>query len=169
MNKGGILITIFFLCFAFVYGQSFNIDNGISLNEENKTYSVAYTVENNVDLKSPFDRGIVTRWSNDRNNSTKLGRFVEIEYDIGFEFEGTFKSQGKMKMIFANLETINVDENSKIGKGTSIGLTQKGAGNDFRIFVLTDTDDVKFLTLWTNNRKFKINNVWYWDPSFLFK
>jgi hypothetical protein len=42
-------------------------------------------------------------------------------------------------------------------------------GNDLRIFILSDTDNVQFLKMWTNDRKVKIAEYWYWDPAFLFR
>jgi hypothetical protein len=168
VSKRVILSAIFFGYCAFAYCQGFNIEGGVSLTQENKDYCIEYPTDGNIELKSPYDRGRVTRWSNDTDNTSQLGRFIEIEYNMGFEFEGTFMSQGKMTVIFSNLEKINLDEKAVVKKGTSIGVTRSGEESALRVFVITDTDKVRFLSVWTNDKKININGLWYWDPSFLF-
>jgi hypothetical protein len=98
-----------------------------------------------------------------------LNPSARIKYETGFSFEENFVSQGKMTIIFSNLNEINVTESTVISQGTSIGKTKKDAGNDIRIFILSDTDNLRFLNLWTNNKKVKVGDLWYWNPSFLFR
>lgn len=152
-----------------LFAEDFNLDKGIALTKENERGSISMAVKKSIELKSPFDRGVVVRWSNSDGNATRLGQFVEIEYEMGYEFEGTFVSQGKMRVVFSNLGSLSVNEKTPVMKGTSLGFTKSGEGGDLRVFVLSDTDDLKFLQKWTGNKKLKVEDTWYWDPSFLFR
>lgn len=169
MKKKILLIVIYFSIFVTIYGQEYNITDGIVLNQQNEGASITITFQDETPINSAWDRGKVLRYSNNPNNETKLGKFVEMEYEMGYEFEGFFMSQGKMIIIFSNLSEINVTEKTIISKGTLICKTKKGGGNDLRVFILSKTDNLRFLQLWTNNKKVKIGNYWYWDPTFLFK
>ncbi|MDR1150006.1 MAG: hypothetical protein LBK66_15400 [Spirochaetaceae bacterium] len=168
MKKQFLVLFTFFMIFS-VNGQDFNLMNGITLNDQNRSKSITVDFKEETEFKSLWDRGRVIRYSNDENNTTGLKRFVEIEYEMGFLFEGYFRNQGMMTIIFSNLKEIDVIETSIISKGTLIGKTKKDVGNDLRIFVLSDNENLSFLNMWTNNNKIKIDNTWYWDPSFLFR
>lgn len=128
-----------------------------------------YSLESNVDLKSPYDKGTITRYSNEENNITGLGKFVEIEYQMGFMFENTFIEQGVIKIIFSNIDTIYASKDDLLSKGDNICSTKSGSNEQLRVFIISETDDLQFLKIWTQDRKFKLNNIWYWDSSFLFR
>jgi hypothetical protein len=158
------------VCFVFpINGQEYNITNGIVLSEQNQGAGLTIVFRSETEIKSAWDRGTVIRYSNNPQNETNLGKFIEIEYDMGFEFEGSFISQGEMRIIFSNLLEINIVEETQISKGALIGKTKKDSGNDLRVFILSNTDNLQFLKMWTNNKKVKIGDYWYWDPAFLFR
>jgi hypothetical protein len=161
------LLIVFFLFFVLVSinGQEYNLLNGIILTDENKSASMTLVFNNESDIKSGFDRGKVIRYSNNENN---LGKFVEIEYELGFTFEGTFISNGIMIIIFSNLKEIYVTEDTILSQGNLIGKTKKGVGNDLRVFLFS-IEDLPILRMWTNNKKLKLGDYWAWDPSFLFR
>lgn len=159
-------VVILLVPFA-IFGQSFGLDSGIDLTEENRPYSIALGFDGTSEVRSPYGRGTVTRFSGIENNPTRLGRFVEIEYNMGFDFEGSFLSQGRMRIIFSNLGSVSVDQDSVIDENTLIGVTKSGSDNELRIFVISDTDDLQFLKMWTNDRKILVGDTWYWDPSYL--
>ena len=169
MEKKYLFAFLYMFCVFLVFGQEYNLHNGITLSRRNKRAGIEVTFNEEAPMISPWDRGRVTRFSNNANNAANLGRFVEIEYDMGFDFEGISISQGKILVIFSNLLEINVTEETIISKGTLIGKTQRGFGNRLKVFLLSETEDVGFLQMWTNNRKRRIDNLWYWDPAFLFR
>jgi hypothetical protein len=170
MDKIKLFSLVFlFSCIFAMYGQEYKVSNGIALSEQNQNAGLTIVFPEEAAINSPWERGKVIRYSNDPSNATNLGKFIEIEYEIGFEFEGMFMSQGKMRMIFSNLLEINVTEETIISKGTLIGKTKKDAGNDLRVFILSETEDLRFLQIWTNDSKVRIGNYWYWNPGFLFR
>jgi hypothetical protein len=157
-----------------MYANDYNVDEGIFLSKKNQNSSIMMDTEEEKEMISPWDRGKVVRYSTDEKNKTGLGCFVEIEYELGFSFEGAFISQGKVNLILSNLKEIKVNEKMEISKGDIIGITKgKGAtkdkGDDLRVFLITNTENIRALQLWTRDTKSQIDNVWYWDPSFMFK
>jgi|GEM_PF-2060894 len=161
--------VIFLFCIFTVHGQDYNLNNGITLNEQNRGAGITVTYPEEITLNSLWDRGRVIRYSNDPNNVTNLGKFVEIEYELGFTFEGVFMSQGKIRVIFSNLSEIFISENSIISTGTLLVKTQRGTGNGLRVFILSENDNLSFLQLLTNNSRVRIGDFWYWNPAFLFR
>jgi hypothetical protein len=170
-----VICLIYGLLFAWInsiYASDYNIDDGIFLSEKNQYSSMMMDSKNEKEMISPWDRGKVVRYSNDEKNKTELGCFIEIEYEIGFSFENVFMTQGKVNLILSNLKEIRVNEKMEISKGDIIGIIKGGATkskkDDLRIFLITNTDNIRILQLWTGNTKTKIDNLWYWDPGFLF-
>ena len=164
---------LFFIFFCLnlmisVFGQDYNLENGIILDNNNRRHSTSTTFNSETNINSAWNWGSVIRYSNDENNAANLGRFVEIEYEMGFEFEGTLIRQGSMRVIFSNLSEINVSETSRISVGTLIGKTKRGGNNQLVTFILSEEDEL-FLRMWTNNRKERIGDFWYWDASFLYR
>ena len=151
-----------------VFGQDYNLENGIVMNNSNREHSTTATFNSETDINSIWNGGTVIRYSNNENNTANLGRFVEVEYEMGFDFEGSFMSQGRMRIIFSNLSEICVSETSIISAGTLIGKTKRGRNNQLRVFILSE-EDLSFLRMWTNNKKEKIGDFWYWDAAFLFR
>jgi len=162
-----ILIFLIFVA-ASVNGQEYNLLNGITLTAENRHGSITLVMDGESDLRSGFNKGRIIRYSNDENNATNLGKFVEVDYELGYIFEGTFTPQGNITVIFSNLKEIYVTENTILSQGDIIGKTKKGAGNDFRLFLLS-VDDLPILRNLTNNRKIQLGDYWAWDPSFMLR
>lgn len=168
MKRKLLSVLLIVLISSFVFAKDYQTKNGISLTNENKNLCVSICLNNNETLKSIYDRGVVTRYSDDEQNETGLGKFVEIEYELGFSFEDSFKSYGIIKLIFSNVQTILVDENTTVEKGTPLIITKKG-NESLRIFEISETDKIKPLVMLTKDKKEKVGDYWYWDPTYLVK
>jgi hypothetical protein len=159
-----VLIFINFFIIFLLHGQDYNLENGIVLNGQNRNLGLVVNFSDVSDIRSAWDRGTVRRYSHNENNITNLGRFIEIEYELGFVFRDTFIGQGQMIVVFSNLTEFFLNEEMEISIGTIIGRT-----NEIRMFILSETDNIPILSLWTNNKKRKIGDYWYWDTSFLLR
>jgi len=163
-----LCFVLFLFPVFFSFGQDLNLLDGITLNDRNREANLMVTFADEAMLNSAYDRGCVVRYSTDPNNVTNLGVFIEVEYEIGFMFEGMFLKQGEMSIIYSNLKEVNVPENLLVSRGTLLGKTKRGPTNELRVFLLSE-EDVFALQMWTNNNKVKIGDLWYWDPGFLFR
>ena len=169
MKKRILMVLLAIFRISSAMAENYQLDDGITLNEENAKYSILLSTDESVELNSLYDNGVVVRYSDESNNPTGLGKFVEVEYRMGFEFEGTFVEAGVMRMLFSNLEEVFVTGEQDISKGDPMCLSRKGPEGDLRVFILSDTADLQFLEVRTQNRKVELDGLWYWDPSFLFQ
>jgi hypothetical protein len=150
------------------YAQDYNIPGGVSLDEFNAQAGVLMDFYEETQLFSPWDRGRVTRYSNDESNSTGFGRFVEVEYEAGLEFEGFFMSQGSFSVIFSNVKTIHAVKDEPMSKGDFICTLKTGEGNSLRVLIVSKRGDLRFLETWSGFPGIEHDGYWYWNPMFLF-
>ncbi|GMO40601.1 MAG: hypothetical protein Ta2F_16680 [Termitinemataceae bacterium] len=169
MKKFIFIFICYTICISTLTAQDFDVRNTIILDSTNKKLAPLIAFENEEDVRSMFDRGIVVGFSDKENNSTKLGKFVEIEYEMGFAFENTFISQGKFSIVFSNLNSVKVTKGENISNGTIIGTTKKGDKEPLRTFVLSKDEKLVFLKKWTEDGKIYYKGNWYWNPMFLFR
>jgi hypothetical protein len=164
------VMSVLVLCAASAaaFAQEYALNEGVSLDEFNAQTGVLMDFEEEVNLFSPWDRGRVVRYSNDESNATGFGRFVEIAYEAGFTFEGFFMAQGTFSVIFANVQTICVDQNVSIKSGDLICAPKKGEGNSLRVLIVSQREDLRFLEQWSGFSGIEHNGYWYWNPMFLF-
>jgi hypothetical protein len=150
------------------YAQDYNIMGGVSLDEFNAQAGVLMDFYEETQLFSPWDRGRVVRYSNNESNSTGFGKFVEVEYEAGFEFEGIFRPQGVFSVIFSNVKTVNADINETISKGGLICTLKAGDENSLRVLIVSKRGDLRFLEIWSGFPGIEHDGYWYWNPMFLF-
>jgi hypothetical protein len=150
------------------YAQEYNVSGGVSLDEFNARTGLVIELDEEARLFSPWDRGSVVRYSGNESNPTGFGRFVEVEYDAGFEFEGSFMSQGVFSVIFSNVKAIHVDRGGPIGRGELICTSKTGEGNGLRALIVSKRGDLRFLEIWSGFPGIEYEGYWYWNPMFLF-
>jgi hypothetical protein len=150
------------------YAQEYNVSGGVSLDAFNAQTGVLMDFYEETPLFSPWDRGRVVRYSNNESNSTGFGRFIEVEYEAGFEFEGFFMAQGTFSVIFSNIKTINVDKDQAVSKGGLMCALKTGDGNSLRVLIVSKRGDLRFLEIWSGYPGIEYDGYWYWNPMFLF-
>lgn len=168
MKKNLLLTIAFFFATTALFAQSRYF---ISLNDENKLLSVAFSFKENQEIKSPFAAGKVIKVGRKgAADDNGLGNHVIVEYDMSFTYEGKKVSQEPVVLIFANLKEVRVKKGDPVAEHQVLGMTWNDKDPDpgFRMFVLSETARNEFL-LYKSDRCFKSGDVCYWDPSFLFR
>jgi hypothetical protein len=143
----------------------------LRLDEVNRQLRITMFTEEQQPLLSPFDRGTVAELSRDRENATGLGRYVAVDYELGFEFEGRFQPQGELILVYGNVASVDVQLGQEVSQGDRLATTIAGGPapeTDFSVFILTTTPNNRYLEVNTGNRKQRYGVWWYWDASFLF-
>lgn len=114
--------------------------------------------------------GTVHRSSNDSENETGFGRFVETRHEHQYVFKGR-EVIAEFFILFANLEQVDVHTDQIITGGQQIGVVGDSSSrywpdNKLMLAVYTQ-NDAPILRLWSGGDPVEVAGVLWWNPSFM--